>query len=453
MPKDNLKKELDLKIEKLSNLGLGIAHNDGKVIFVDQACPKDWIKVKVIKENKNYSIAESLNILKPSPFRINPKCPLQKTCGSCQIQFINYDYQLELKKQIIEDTMKSILGRKVEVGNVVPSPKIWECRRKIQFAVRQTQNSKSLKIGYYKNKTHEIVNIKYCPVCPKICLDIINYIREISNKFEISGYDEKIHQGNLRHVIMRSSASTGEVLLTLVVNEPNQRLECFVNEIYNKFPEISGICINYNKIKTNLILSGETHCLIGKNFITEALCDIDFFIESNTFFQVNPESADNLFRFVKNHVSSKFQNPEILDAYAGITAFGFALSSISKKITSVEECLESVNLARNVMRLNNINNVELNLMDAGKFFEHLSKINRKFDIVILDPPRKGCSLESLKHAIHLAKHEIIYVSCNPATLARDLKILEELGGKVDLIQPFDMFCHTYHVESVAIISL
>ena len=217
--------------------------------------------------------------------------------------------------------------------------------------------------------------------------------------------------------------------------------------------QISGVCANFNEQKTNLILTNKTQCLCGKSFITEKICDVEFQIETNTFFQVNPESAENIFKFVKNHISSNFKEPTILDAYAGITAFGFVMADIAKPVVSVEECYESVELAKKVQDINGITNVELNHMDAGEFFKDALKNNRKFDVVILDPPRKGCSEESLKYAFELGTHQIIYVRCNPATLARDLKFLANLGAKVKFLQPFDMFCHTYHVENVAIIEV
>lgn len=444
--------ELILNIEKLSNLGFGLARNEGQIVFVKGACPQDKVKAKIIKITKNYAIAEILEILDQSPHRITPFCPMQKICGACQLQFIDYNYQLELKKEIIQDAMRTIAGNSFEVRDVVPSPKQQECRRKIQYSVAQPKVSQRLKIGYYKDKSHDVVNIKYCPIQPKICDDVVDYIRENACKFGVTGYDEKTHSGDLRHLVIRSSVVTGNLLVVLVVNARSVSacLRNFAEAIYNKFPNIAGICANFNNLKTNLILSENTKCICGENFVTEKICDINFQIGANTFFQVNPESAENIFKFIKEHIKRNFSDPLILDAYAGITAFGFVLADVSKMVVSVEDCLESVELARKVQQANNISNVELHHMDAGEFF---SQETRKFDVVILDPPRKGCSIESLNYAKNLAKSQIIYVSCNPATLARDLKYLVEMGAKVEYIQPFDMFCHTYHVESVAIIDV
>ena len=212
--------------------------------------------------------------------------------------------------------------------------------------------------------------------------------------------------------------------------------------------------VNFNSKKTNLILGENTELIEGEEFIEEKLCDKIFKVGAKTFFQVNPNSANNIFEFVKEHISKNFDQPLVLDAYAGITAFGICLSDVAKKVVSVEEVKESVILADKILKENSIKNVELHNMDAGKFFEkELKTKGRKFDVTVLDPPRKGCSQESLDYALKLTKGQIIYVSCNPATLARDLKYLIEKGCKVQFIQPFDMFPHTYHIENVAIIEL
>lgn len=453
MPTRN--KLVKLKIEKLSNLGFGIAKHNGIVTFIANTCPGDEVVAEIVRQNKNYSIAKVVDIVNSSPFRVTPPCSLQKICGACQLQFIAYDYQLKLKKQIIEDAMRSIYAMPVEVRDVVPIPVQWECRRKIQYAVRASKNSTRLKIGYFRNNSHELINIKHCPIQPEVCNDIVNYIRENAQFFSVTGYNEHTHSGDLRHLVIRSSADNNSVLLTLVINSQklSSNLGRFAKSIYEKFPCISGVCVNFNTSKSNLILGSETKQICGNQFIKEKICDIEFQIEPNTFFQVNPKSAENIFRFVQNHISTNFTDPEVLDAYAGITAFGIVLAGVSKKVTSVEECLESVKLAQRIIERHGFQNIELNHMDAEKFFESCIENGRTFDVVILDPPRKGCTEQSLRYAIKLARRQIIYVSCNPATLARDLKILTELGARVRYIQPFDMFCHTYHVESVAIIDL
>lgn len=444
--------ELEVSVERLSNLGTGIARIDGFVIFIENACPEDELKIKITKVTKNYANAKIIEIINPSPHRVEPFCAMQKVCGACQLQFIDYDYQLELKRQIVEDTMRSIGGLSIEIPLPVPSPQIKAYRHKIQYPVSQTKVSKRILAGYYKPQTHEIVNIKHCPIQPELCDEIMEFIRVKSFDFGISGYNEKKHAGDLRHVVLRVSAATGKVLVTLVVNSKKvfPRLKDFCSEIFAEFKGVSGVCVNFNTKKTNVILSDETECVCGKDFVKERILDKTFRIGANTFFQVNPKSAENIFAYVKKYIKENFENPTILDAYAGVATFGISVCDAAEKVISVEENKEAVEKAREVLQLNEIHNVELHNMDTALYCK---KIKRKFDVIILDPPRKGCSTQSLDEALRLSKGTIIYVSCNPATLARDLKYLCEKGCSVESIQPFDMFCHTYHIENIAIIKV
>lgn len=448
----NINDELTVTIEKLSNLGTGIARVDGFVIFVENACPQDELKVKITKINKNYANAKIIEILTPSLHRVEPFCAMQKVCGACQLQFIDYDYQLEIKRQIVEDAMHSIAGLDIEIPKPVPSPELRAYRHKVQYPVSQTKVSRRILAGYYKPNSHEIVNIKHCPIQPVICDDIIEFIRVKCFDFGISGYNEKKHAGDLRHIVLRVSAATEKVLVTLVVNSKKvfPRLKDFCNEIFAEFKEVVGVCVNFNTKNTNVILGETTECVCGKDYIKEKLLDKTFRIGANTFFQVNPKSAENIFSYVKKYIKENFENPTILDAYAGIATFGISVSDVAGKVVSVEENKDSIDKAREVLELNDIKDVDLHCADTAKFCK---KTMRKFDVIILDPPRKGCTKESLDEVLRLSKGTIIYVSCNPATLARDLKYLCEKGCRVQSIQPFDMFCHTYHIENVAIINL
>lgn len=447
---------IELRIEKFSNLGYGIAKHEGIVVFVENACPEDIVECRITKVTKNYANAKIEKIITPSLKRVESFCAMQKVCGACQMQFIDYDYQLELKRTIVQDAITKIAGLDIEVEPTVPSPQQKEYRHKIQYPISETKNSKRILAGYYKTGTHEIVNIKHCPIQPEICNEIMEFIRTSAFDYAISGYNEKKHSGDLRHVVIRVSASTGKILVTLVVNSTKvfDRLKDFANEIKNNFKVVTGVCVNFNTKKTNVILSDKTELVCGKDFIKERVAEKTFHIGPNTFFQVNPKSAENIFLYVKNYISENFDSPIVLDAYAGVTSFGIIISDVCKKVVSVEENKECVNLAQKAIEVNELQNIELHNMDAQKFFDkELKTKKRRFDAVILDPPRKGCTEESLRYALSLCKDKIIYVSCNPATLARDLKFLTSFGAKVLSVKPFDMFCHTYHVESVSIIDV
>ncbi len=468
--------EYTVKIEKISTGG-GIAKIDGQVVFVENSCPEDITKIKITKINKNFANADIVEIIEPSPHRVEPFCPMQKVCGSCNMQFIDYEFQLMLKKQIVEDAMTKIGGIGVPVNDTIPSPKTKNYRQKIQYPAAQ-KGSGRIVAGYYKPQTHDIVNIKYCPIQPEICDKIIEFIKEEAPKYNISGYNEQKHAGDLRHIVIRGSEYSGKFLVTLVINmdlslrgghksdvvisydyndyaiaTPSARNDnkflALAQDIFEKFDEVSGVCINFNNKKTNVILGAKTVCVAGVDFVEEKILDKVFKIGSDTFFQVNPKSAENIFKYVKEEVK-KFENPTILDAYAGIATFGIVVSDIAKSVVSVESNKNSIEKAKEVLRENNICNVEVFAEDTVKY---LKSIKKKFDVTILDPPRKGCSLDSLDETLKHTKEKIIYVSCNPATLARDLKYLCEKGCTVESIQPFDMFCHTYHVENVVIISV
>ena len=393
--------EFIVEIEKLTNLGAGIAKVDGYVIFVENSCQKDKLKVQITKVNKNYATGKIIEIIEPSEYRISPFCQMQKVCGACQLQYINYDYQLELKKQITKETIKSISGLDIPILDTIPSPEIKNYRRKIQYPISQTKNSGRILAGYYKPKTHDIVNIKYCPIQPEICDKIIEFIREKAFDIELQGYNEKKHIGDLKHVVIRNSSYSEKNLVTLVVNatKPFDKINKLAKSIYDEFEEVSGVCINFNSKKTNVILGTKTDCIIGDDYIEEKILDKIFKIGTNTFFQINPKSAENIFRYVKDYIATNMKNPMVLDAYAGISSFGICVSDICRQVVSVEENKESCDLAKIVAKENNIKNIEINNMDAGKFF---AQEQREFDVVILDPPRKGCTEQSLNEAFRLS---------------------------------------------------
>lgn len=451
-----INEEINVTVEKISNLGFGIAHHNGMVIFIENACPEDELKVKIIKVSKNYVTAEILEIIKPSPHRVEPFCAMQKVCGACQLQFIDYDYQLKLKKEIVEDTLHSIGGFDFKVNEPIASPmtKVYRC--KVQYPIGQTKVSKRILAGYYKPKSHEIVNIKHCPIQPEICDKIINFIREKAFELGITGYRENKHVGDLRHIVIRSSIATGKNLVVLVINAKKsfKKIENLANAIYLNFKEVSGVCLNFNPNKSNVILTDNSELVVGKDFVKERILDKTFRIGANTFFQVNPKSAENIFAYVKDYIKNNYPDSTVFDVYAGVTTFGITVSDACKKVVSVESCKEAVDLAQETLKLNEIQNVELHNMDAEKFFEkELNTKGRRFNLTILDPPRKGSTEKTLENVLKLTTDRIIYVSCNPATLARDLKYLLNKGAKIESIQPFDMFCHTYHIENVAIIDV
>lgn len=443
--------EIELIPEKLVYEGSAIARAGGFPVFVDGACPGDKLKVKITKANKNYAQGEIQEILEPSSHRVKPFCPLHNVCGGCGWQFIDYDFQLEQKRSIVEETVKKITSCDIEVKPVIKSPEIREFRSKIQYPVTQTKVSKRIIAGYYKKGSHELVNIKYCPIQPKIIDKITEFIRKTAQELNISGYNEKTHKGDLRHIVYRYSKSENECIVIFVVNNTklNDKFKKLSKKLITEFAHIKGCLINYNTQKSNLIMTDDTRKIDGENYITEKVEDKIYKISANSFFQVNIGSAKNIFNTVKDIILKNYQKPRLLDAYSGVSSFGIWLSDAASEVVSVEEATSATKDAAENVKLNGIKNLTALNGDAKEIFEELVQKGEKFDVTLLDPPRKGCEKASLDYAIKLTKTSIIYVSCNPSTLARDLKYLHENGFKTKYIQPVDMFCHSYHIESVA----
>ena len=442
---------LEVIPEKLVYEGSALAKVDGFPIFIDGGCPGDKLKIRIKKANKSFANAEILEILEPSAHRAKPFCPIHNVCGGCGWQYVDYDFQLEQKRNIVFETIKKITGREIEVKPVIPSPKIREFRSKVQYPVSQTKVSKRLLAGYYKKGSHELVNVKFCPIQPKIIDKITEFIRQTAKELEISGYNEKTHKGELRHIVYRYSVSENECIVIFVVNNTklNEKFKNLSKKVMNEFAHVKGCLVNYNTEKNNLILTGDTRKIQGENHIIEKIDGKTFKISANSFFQVNIGSAENIFNTVKNIIVENYEKPRLLDAYSGVSSFGIWLADIADEVVSVEEAPSATKDAQENVKLNNITNLKAINKDAKIAFEELIDANEKFDVTVLDPPRKGCSKESLDFAVKLSKKAIIYVSCNPSTLARDLKYLHENGFKTKYIQPVDMFCHSYHIESVA----
>lgn len=442
---------LEVVPQKLVYEGAALAKPDGYPVFIDGACPGDKLKIKITKANKNFANAVIEEIIEPSPHRVKPFCPMHNVCGGCGWQHIDYDFQLEQKRNIVEETVKKITGEDIEVKPVVASPQTKAFRSKVQYPVSQTKVSKRLLAGYYKKGSHELVNIKFCPIQPKIIDKITDFIRQNAQELGISGYSEKLHKGNLKHIVYRYSRSENNLIVIFVVNDTQLRdkFKKLSKKLTDEFAHIKGCLINYNPEKTNLIMSNDTRKITGENFITEKIGDKIFKISANSFFQVNIGSAENIFNIVKDIIKNNYKDCRILDAYSGVSSFGIWLSDAAKEVVSVEEAPSATKDAAENVKLNNVTNLTALNGDAKKIFEELIAQGQKFDVTVLDPPRKGCEKESLDYAVKLTEKAIIYVSCNPSTLARDLKYLHENGFQTQYIQPVDMFCHSYHIESVA----
>lgn len=439
-----------LKIESMAYGGKGIAKLDGKVVFVEDVVKGDVAQVEITGKNKNFLTGKVVNIIEPSEYRIKPFCHLANACGGCQFQFIDYDYQLEIKKQAVEECFKQIGNIEVKIENIFPSPAKKEFRAKIQLPLAQTKNSKRILSGYYKKNSHELVNIKYCPIQPNIINDITETFKKLAQELDFRVYDEKTKKGYLRHLVFRYSQKENNLTLTIVVNSNSvdDKLIILADQLKEKFEQIIGICVNFNTTKSNLILTDSYKTILGKDYIIEELLDKKYKVSVGSFFQVNPKSAEIILSLVKDNIKDFSKKPKILDVYCGTGTFSICLSDVSEEILAIENSESSINDFKENIKLNNCDNIRLVCDDAK---EGLKNLSEQFDFAIIDPPRKGCDKEVLTKLSKIVKN-IIYVSCNPSTLARDAKILQEYNYKLISANCIDMFPHTYHIETVCFFS-
>lgn len=451
----NVNDVLEVKVEKMVYGGSALARVDSVPIFIDGGCPDDTLKIKIIKKNKNFLNAEIVEIIEPSKYRIKPICSLHNVCGSCNWQYISYDEQLKQKENIVKETIKNITGQDYKIEPILSSPLQKEYRCKVQYPVSQTRVSKRILSGYFKKNSHELINVKFCPMNKPIISEITEFLKLKSQELDITGYDEKTHKGLLRHFVFRQSADESEIILIIVINDNQiiKNLRVLADETMQKYPQIKGICANFNTKKTNVILDKITKVISGNDFYIERLSNKQYKVSANSFFQVNPYCATLIFDKVKELISENTTNPTILDAYAGVSSFGIWMSDIASKVVCVEEAVSSSKDAIQNVNLNNLNNVEIINGDAAVEFKKLIDNKIKFDVCLVDPPRKGCSEESIKNLVNLSRDYIAYVSCNISTLARDMNLLAEYGYYPIYIQPADMFPNTYHVETICLFKI
>ena len=439
--------EIIVDIENITPQGEGLCRygEDNFVIFIKDCLPEEKVKIKIISLNKHFAKGKIIEIIKPSKERIKPFCPLYNACGSCQMQICSYEYSIKLKEKILYDIFKN---EKNLILPIIKSPNIDEYRHKIQFPARQTKNSKRILLGYFKENSHDITNIKFCPIQP----NIINHIAEFIRKnYKLSCYNENNNKGFLRHVILRKSSSDNSIILAFVLNIDEKDFKTIKQEIFNfakkimtEFKDIKAFFVNFNNKKTNNILGSKTIKISGDDFILQKLGDKIFKIGAVSFFQVNPFATFELFNIVKESIK---KNSTVLDAYGGVGAIGIFASDKAKKITLVEENQNATQMARENYELNGIKNYEIFNIDAKKQFEIFKNENRNFDYTILDPPRSGCDKRGLTDIAEISKN-IIYVSCNPITLKRDFEQLKKLKFEPQFIRGVDLFPYTYHIETV-----
>ncbi|MGD9580243.1 MAG: 23S rRNA (uracil(1939)-C(5))-methyltransferase RlmD, partial [Vampirovibrionia bacterium] len=359
-------KEVKVKIHSLGHCAEGIGRvvegeDKDITVFVENTTSGDLVLAETFAHKKAYLKAQLKEIIEDGDSRIKPKCSMAKICGGCQWQHVDYNHQLSAKKESITSNIQKITGLEPDiVKDVATSPDCWNYRAKVQLPVGITKKSKRLLVGYYKPKTHEIVNIKYCPVQPEIFNEIVEYIRELHTKYFLEVYNEKTLKGYLRHILLRKSFYTGEILLTFVINSRKVKpeLQKIADKLVEKFSDIRGITVNVNSIDTNVILGPRSKSIYGYNYISETLGNKTYNITDKSFFQVNPQVAEQMFEYIKTIIQSNNGSGTLLDIYAGVCAISIYVSDFFEKIVAIENDASSEYYALQNCKINSIENIE-----------------------------------------------------------------------------------------------
>ncbi|MEL6162063.1 MAG: 23S rRNA (uracil(1939)-C(5))-methyltransferase RlmD [Cyanobacteria bacterium J06627_32] len=442
---------MKVTITDLSNGGDGVGRWDERVVFVPNTVPGDEIRVQLTKVKDTHGFGKPAGIVKASPQRVRPACIVADKCGGCQWQQVSYETQLAAKHQLVVDALTRI-GKldKVQVDPVIAAEETLGYRNKATYPVVLSQTQK-VKAGYYQKGSHRLVNLNQCPVQDSRLDPILAAIKQDIQTREWKIYDERTHKGHIRHLSLRIGRRTGQILLTLVSRSVKLKgIHEQAQQWLERYPDITGVLVNLNWKKTNAIFGPETFSIAGEPYLEETFAGLTFHIQPTTFFQVNTDQAERLLQQIEAELALTGQEV-LVDAYCGVGTFTLPLARQAKYCIGLESFTESVVQAQANAALNQIENVGFRIGDVATL---IPSLETKADIVLLDPPRKGCEPAVLEALINLHPRRIVYVSCNPATLARDLRILCENGGyHVNRVQPADFFPQTAHVECAVFLEI
>ncbi|MEE0968995.1 MAG: 23S rRNA (uracil(1939)-C(5))-methyltransferase RlmD [Clostridia bacterium] len=454
MRSHNLKKDdiLTVRINEINNLGCGVGLHDesGVVVFVSGAVTGELVKVKIIKANKSYCVAKLIDIVEISRYREDGFCSMPSSCGGCTYRNINRDHELELKKSYVKHAFIKAGLDDVSIGDIIYDSRRSSYRNKAQYPVGKGKNG--VIAGFFAPKTHKIIPCSNCALQPDIFSEILNLFCKFTDEKNISVYDEVSGNGLIRHLYLRMGEVTGEIMVCIVINGDTLPFsDVFTKIMTSTFPMIKSIMLNVNKRNTNVVLGDTYYTLFGKPYITDILCGKKFRISPGSFYQVNRRGAELLYNKAAELASFK-GNETVLDLYCGIGTIGLSMADKVKEIIGIEIVPEAVECAKENAALNGIENAEFYCGDASsaeKLLENAKEARMGLlnpDAVILDPPRKGSTPELLNYIAGIGVPKIIYISCDPDTLARDCVILKDLGYNIGVVTPVDMFPATGHVE-------
>ena len=446
---------LTLRIERLSSDGSGVAHSaDGEAVFVPGTAPGDEARVRIVKDCGRYAFGILDELLTPSPDRIPVDCPVAGPCGGCSLRHLDYAAELRAKQESVLDAFRRIGGLEVPVLDILPSPEVDRYRNKVQFPVGVDKNGAPC-IGFYAGRTHRIVPCPDCKLQPGVLNEIGNALCAFFAQQGIRPYDEQSGKGLVRHIFLRRGAHSGQIMVCLVCTRAKlPHAEQLCTALREQFPAISTILLNVNAKNTNVILGSENHILYGPGYIEDTLCGVPVRLGPLSFYQVNTLAAERLYGVAAQYAQLT-PDDTLLDLYCGMGTIGLSMADQCRELIGVEIVPEAIESAKaNAARMGETVAAKSRFFcaDAGQAATQLAAEGLHPDIVMLDPPRKGCDEATLSAVVRMAPRRVVYVSCNPATAARDAAWLEKNGYHAEKVQPVDLFPRTKHVEAVLLLT-
>lgn len=429
-----------------SHDGQGIVKENGFPIFVKNMLVDEVGKVKIIKVLKNYAVGRLIEIETESPYRVEPRCPIFKHCGGCHLQHLSVKGQQEFKTKRVKETLQRIGHCDVDVLPCIMMENSWCYRNKIQVPVG-LQNG-VLVTGFYKQHSNDIVPMDKCYIQNDDSNILVSRVRELLKEVNETAYDKITHQGNIRHILVKYAQKTQQCMLVLITNHKSiKKRDYLIEKLQSEFPNLVTIIQNINTRHDNVILGDDVHILMGDGYIEDELLGNIYRISTKSFYQVNPIQVESLYQKAIEFAQLK-PTDEVIDAYCGIGTISLSMSQYVHKVYGVEIVSQAIVDAKENAKHNGIKNVELTCQDAGEFMVEFAAKKKHIDVVMVDPPRKGCSQVFLGQLVTLSPKKIIYISCDVATQARDIAYLQEHGYHADICQPVDMFPQTHNIESI-----
>lgn len=442
---------IEVVFQDLTHQGSGVAKIDGYTLFVPSALPGEKATVQVLKTKKAYGFGKLIEVIEASDERTTPPCPIFNQCGGCQLQHLSYAGQLNYKQTQVKNVLTRIGGLdNVNVHPIIGMDDPWRYRNKAQVPVGEGKDG--LVAGFYQMGTHRIINMEACLIQEEANDAVVSAVKDIAESLNISAYDEKRNRGVLRHIIAKYGKQTKEVMVVIITRTKDlPHKKQLIEHITANIPNIKSIVHNVNPRQTNVIFGDETNVIWGEPYIYDSIGDVKFAISARSFYQVNPIQTKILYDKALEYADLSGEET-VIDAYCGIGTISLFLAKKARKVYGVEIIEEAIADAKRNAKLNEIYNAEFAVGQAEKVIPKWHKQGIQADVIVVDPPRKGCDEALLNTIIDMKPKRVVYVSCNPATLARDLRILEDGGFKTQEVQPVDLFPHTSHVEVVCRLS-